>query len=102
MLNPRRQGRLCIRLCHRQLQASERGGGRAYELGRKSTLGTLHAWVRRHFRSPRSGVLTTTHGRGILAEHGVRLHTVGKTHLFPPEVQAALAKAEELTKNNHR
>jgi len=42
-----------------------------------------------------------THG-GILAEHGVRLHTVGKTHLFPPEVQAALAKAEELTKNNHR
>lgn len=47
-------------------------------------------------------MLTTTHGRGILAEHGVRLHTVGKTHLFPPEVQAALAKAEELTKDNHR
>ncbi|KAH9968857.1 Decaprenyl diphosphate synthase-like protein [Russula dissimulans] len=42
-----------------------------------------------------------SHG-GILAEHGVRLNTVGKTHLFPPEVQAALNKAKELTKNNQR
>jgi hypothetical protein len=57
MLNPRRQGRLCVRLCHRQLQSPERGGGRAHELSRKSTLGTLLAWVRRHFRSPRSGVV---------------------------------------------
>lgn len=40
--------------------------------------------------------------RGLLAEHGVRLNAVGKISLFPPEVQAALAKAEELTKNNHR
>ncbi|KAH9064113.1 Di-trans-poly-cis-decaprenylcistransferase [Lactarius vividus] len=39
---------------------------------------------------------------GLLAEHGVRLNTVGRTDLFPPEVQAALAKAEELTKDNHR
>lgn len=57
MLNPRRQGRLRVRLCHRQLQSPERGGGRAHELSRKSTLGTLLAWVRRHFRSPRSGVV---------------------------------------------
>ncbi|KAI0004227.1 Di-trans-poly-cis-decaprenylcistransferase [Russula compacta] len=42
-----------------------------------------------------------THG-GVLAEHGVRLNTVGRTRLFPPQVQAALAKAKELTKNNHR
>jgi len=42
-----------------------------------------------------------THG-GLLAEHGVRLNAVGKISLFPPEVQAALAKAEELTKNNQR
>lgn len=39
---------------------------------------------------------------GLLAQHGIRLNTVGKTNLFPPEVQAALAKAEELTKNNHK
>ncbi|KAI9512843.1 dehydrodolichyl diphosphate synthetase [Russula earlei] len=42
-----------------------------------------------------------SHG-GILAEHGVRLNTVGRTQLFPPEVQAALNKAKELTKNNKR
>ncbi|KAI0307911.1 dehydrodolichyl diphosphate synthetase [Multifurca ochricompacta] len=42
-----------------------------------------------------------THG-GVLAEHGVRLNTVGKITLFPPEVQVALAKATELTKDNHR
>jgi len=42
-----------------------------------------------------------SHG-GVLSEHGVRLNTVGRTHLFPPEVQAALAKAKELTKDNHR
>jgi len=39
---------------------------------------------------------------GVLAEHGVRLNTIGKTQLFPPAVQAALAKAIELTKNNNR
>jgi len=42
-----------------------------------------------------------THG-GLLAQHGIRLNTVGQTNLFPPEVQAALAKAQELTKDNHR
>ncbi|KAI0283376.1 putative undecaprenyl diphosphate synthase-domain-containing protein [Russula aff. rugulosa BPL654] len=42
-----------------------------------------------------------THG-GLLAEHGVRLNTIGKTQLFPPAVQAALAEAKELTKNNNR
>jgi len=42
-----------------------------------------------------------SHG-GVLEEHGVRLNTVGKTCLFPPAVQAALAKAKELTKNNNR
>ncbi|KAI9443930.1 dehydrodolichyl diphosphate synthetase [Lactarius indigo] len=39
---------------------------------------------------------------GLLARKEVRLNTVGKTNLFPPEVQAALAKAEELTKDYHR
>ncbi|KAH8979735.1 Di-trans-poly-cis-decaprenylcistransferase [Lactarius akahatsu] len=39
---------------------------------------------------------------GLLAQHEARLNTVGKTNLFPPEVQAALAKAEELTKDYHR
>jgi ditrans,polycis-polyprenyl diphosphate synthase len=46
--------------------------------------------------------LRTSRRRGILEEHGVRLNTVGKIHLFPPAVQAALAKAKELTKNNNR
>jgi len=46
--------------------------------------------------------MNATHHRGILTEHGVRLNTVGKTHLFPPEVRAALDKAKELTKNNQR
>jgi undecaprenyl pyrophosphate synthase len=40
--------------------------------------------------------------RGVLDKHGVRFNTVGKTHLFPPAVQAALAKAKELTKDNNR
>ncbi|KAI9452885.1 Di-trans-poly-cis-decaprenylcistransferase [Lactarius psammicola] len=39
---------------------------------------------------------------GFFAQHGIRLNTVGKTNLFPPEVQTALAKAEELTTDNHR
>jgi ditrans,polycis-polyprenyl diphosphate synthase len=50
----------------------------------------------------RNRVENLTWLRGTLAEHGVRLNCIGKTHLFPPEVQAALAKAEEMTKNNHR
>jgi hypothetical protein len=49
-----------------------------------------------------NGVLIFGRPRGLLAQHGIRLNTVGKTNLFPPEVQAALAKAEELTKNNHK
>ena len=56
MLRPRHQGRFCIRLCDRQLQAPRRGGGWAHGLSRKSTPGTLLARVRRHIRSPRSGV----------------------------------------------
>ncbi|KAF8480992.1 Decaprenyl diphosphate synthase-like protein, partial [Russula ochroleuca] len=39
---------------------------------------------------------------GVLAKHGVRLNTVGRTQLFPLAVQAALAKAKELTKDNNR
>jgi ditrans,polycis-polyprenyl diphosphate synthase len=46
--------------------------------------------------------LRTSRRRGVLEEHGIRLNTVGKPHLFPPAVQAALAKAKELTKNNNR
>jgi len=48
------------------------------------------------------GLLELCQHGGTLAEHGVRLNCIGKTQLFPPEVQAALAKAEELTKDNHR
>jgi ditrans,polycis-polyprenyl diphosphate synthase len=63
-----------------------------------------------NIRSPRSGVENqptnqtnqTSRRRGVLAEHGVRLNTIGKTQLFPPAVQAALAEAKELTKNNNR
>ncbi|VDB99733.1 unnamed protein product [Peniophora sp. CBMAI 1063] len=39
------------------------------------------------------------HG-GVLAEYGVRLVAVGNLSLCPPAVQAALRKAEELTKDN--
>jgi ditrans,polycis-polyprenyl diphosphate synthase len=46
--------------------------------------------------------LRTSRRRGILTKHGVRLNTVGKTQLFPPALQAALAKAKELTKDNNR
>lgn len=46
--------------------------------------------------------LRTSRRRGILAKHGVRLNTVGRTQLFPPALQAALAKAKELTKDNNR
>lgn len=55
-----------------------------------------------YFSIKRAGVLNFTRPRGLLAQHGVRLNTVGKTNLFPPEVQAALAKAEELTKDNQK
>ena len=37
---------------------------------------------------------------GVLAEYGVRLVAVGNLDLCPPAVQAALRKAEELTKDN--
>lgn len=40
--------------------------------------------------------------RGILDEYGVRLNIVGRTQLLPPGTQAAVIKAEELTKNNYR
>jgi len=40
--------------------------------------------------------------RGIFGKYGVRINTVGRTQLLPPEVQDALGKAEELTKNNNR
>lgn len=55
MLYPQHQVRLRIRFFHRQLQPPQRGSGRAHELSRKVTLGTLHAWVRSHIRSPRDG-----------------------------------------------
>jgi ditrans,polycis-polyprenyl diphosphate synthase len=40
--------------------------------------------------------------RGIFDKYGVRINVVGRTQLLPPEVRAALAKAEELTRGNNR
>ncbi|KAH9996525.1 Decaprenyl diphosphate synthase-like protein [Russula vinacea] len=48
------------------------------------------------------GLLELCSYGGILAKHGVRLNTVGRTQLFPPELRTALDKAKELTKNNNR
>ncbi|KAI0053365.1 Prenyltransf-domain-containing protein [Auriscalpium vulgare] len=41
------------------------------------------------------------HG-GVLQEYGVRLNALGKIDLFPPNVQAAVRRAEELTKDNDK
>ncbi|KAI0717621.1 Di-trans-poly-cis-decaprenylcistransferase [Fomitopsis betulina] len=38
----------------------------------------------------------------LLHQYGVRLHVLGKTSLLPPNVQAAIRKAEELTRDNDR
>jgi hypothetical protein len=107
MLRPRHQGRLRICLFHRQLQAAPRRGRWTHEPGRKVTLGTLLIRVRAcviisalHGAALRTR--TPSRHRGVLAEHGVRLNTLGRTQLFPPAVQEALAKAKELTKNNNR
>ena len=40
--------------------------------------------------------------RDTFGKYGVKINPVGRTQLLPPEMQAALAKAEELTKNNNR
>jgi ditrans,polycis-polyprenyl diphosphate synthase len=40
--------------------------------------------------------------RGTFGEYGVRINSVGRTELLPPEIRDAVAKAEELTKNNDR
>jgi undecaprenyl pyrophosphate synthase len=60
-------------------------------------MGTLRRMSALH-----GAALRTSRRRGVLSEHGVRLNTIGKTELFPPAVQAALAEAKELTKNNDR
>jgi len=39
---------------------------------------------------------------GVLKKHGVRLVVLGRTELLPPAVQAAVRKAEDLTKDNTR
>ncbi|TFY60319.1 hypothetical protein EVJ58_g5234 [Rhodofomes roseus] len=38
----------------------------------------------------------------LLHEYGVRLNVLGKTSLLPPNVQAAIRKAEDLTRDNDR
>lgn len=38
----------------------------------------------------------------LLHQYGVRLNVLGKTSLLPPNVQAAIRKAEELTRDNDR
>jgi undecaprenyl diphosphate synthase len=40
--------------------------------------------------------------RQLLDEYGVRLNILGKTELLPPTVQAAVKKAEDMTRNNER
>ena len=37
----------------------------------------------------------------ILDRHGVRLNVLGRRELFPPNVQAAIAKAEKITRHNN-
>jgi ditrans,polycis-polyprenyl diphosphate synthase len=101
MFQPRHQIRLCILLFHRQLQAPKRRGRWADAFGRKRAPGPLHTWVRDFLHFP---VMVKMYWprRGLLAQHGIRLNTIGKTDFFPLEVQAALAKAKELTKDNQR
>jgi len=38
----------------------------------------------------------------LLDTHGVRLNVLGKTELLPPSVQAAVRKAEDMTRHNDR
>lgn len=38
----------------------------------------------------------------LLHQYGVRLNILGRTSLLPPNVQAAIRKAEELTRDNDR
>ncbi|KAH9982584.1 Di-trans-poly-cis-decaprenylcistransferase [Lactifluus volemus] len=74
---------------------------------------TVYAFAIDNFKRPKEevdglmrlaekGLIELCTRGGLLAEHGVRLNAVGKINLFPPEIQAALARAEELTKDNHR
>lgn len=50
---------------------------------------------RLHFLTKSSKMLVSH--RGLLDQHRARLNIVGKTSLFPPGVQAAMAKAKEVT-----
>lgn len=38
----------------------------------------------------------------LLDEHGIRLNVLGRKELLPENVQAAIRKAEEMTRNNDR
>ena len=40
--------------------------------------------------------------RQLLDTHGVRLNVLGKTELLPASVQAAVLKAEDMTRHNDR
>jgi undecaprenyl pyrophosphate synthase len=40
--------------------------------------------------------------RQLLDTHGVRLNVLGKTELLPASVQAAVRKAEDMTRHNDR
>ena len=40
--------------------------------------------------------------RELLDKYGVRLNVIGKTELLPPAVQAAVKRAEDLTRSNDK
>lgn len=61
-------------------------------------------WVRRSSVLSHDSVLAywLRTPRGLFDQYSVRLNPIGQTDLFPPEVQAALAKAREMTTDNER
>jgi ditrans,polycis-polyprenyl diphosphate synthase len=101
---PRDQIHLCICLRHRQLQAPGRRGRRTDAFGQDGASGPLLTWVRRSSVLSHDSVLAywLRTPRGLFDQYSVRLNPIGQTDLFPPEVQAALAKAREMTTDNER
>ena len=103
MFHTRDQVHLYICLFHRQFQAlGSRGRGTDVSVQKRAPE-YLRTRVREcpHFPMMNGTKMLGSH-RGLLDRHRARLNVVGRMDMFPPEVQAAMAKAKELTSDNRR
>lgn len=90
-----------VRVWNRELQATQRGGGHAHDACRGEARRDRAARVRLCLVLIQRVSFMAPWQSEILDRHGVRLNVLGRRELFPLNVQAAIKKAENMTRHNN-